>query len=124
MHGHCHSGPLSSHTNNSPCPSLSCPFGCYLSCQDPAAFVHRVGRTARMGRSGSALALLLPNEASYVDFLRLRKVPLKEAQLLQGTPPILCMCWCGAGLWGCWVGGMFVLFRQVYTCIVSLVLRC
>jgi hypothetical protein len=38
-----------------------------------------------MGRSGSALALLLPNESSYVEFLRLRKVPLVEAQLLQGA---------------------------------------
>lgn len=44
--------------------------------QDPNAFVHRVGRTARMGRSGSAVAYLLPNEESYVEFLRLRKVPL------------------------------------------------
>eukprot|EP00775_Hariotina_reticulata_P007461 gene7461-7671_t len=54
--------------------------------QDPAAFVHRVGRTARMGRSGSALALLLPNESSYVDFLRLRKVPLVQAEGLTGAP--------------------------------------
>ncbi|WIA21355.1 hypothetical protein OEZ85_000576 [Tetradesmus obliquus] len=54
--------------------------------RDPAAFVHRVGRTARMGRSGSALALLLPNESSYVEFLRLRKVPLVEAQLMEGAP--------------------------------------
>jgi len=44
--------------------------------QDPAAFVHRVGRTARMGKSGRALALLLPHEEAYVEFLRLRKVPL------------------------------------------------
>ena len=42
--------------------------------QNPDAFVHRVGRTARMGRSGQALVLLLPHEASYVEFLRLRKV--------------------------------------------------
>lgn len=42
--------------------------------QDPAAFVHRVGRTARMGRSGSALVLLLPHETTYVDFLKIRKV--------------------------------------------------
>lgn len=41
--------------------------------QDPDAFVHRVGRTARMGRAGAALALLLPAEGTYVDFLRLRK---------------------------------------------------
>jgi ATP-dependent RNA helicase DDX55/SPB4 len=55
-----------------------------VALQDPAAFVHRVGRTARMGRSGSALALLLPNESSYVEFLRLRKVPLVEAQPIEG----------------------------------------
>lgn len=28
--------------------------------QDPNVFVHRVGRTARMGQSGNALVLLLP----------------------------------------------------------------
>ena len=32
-----------------------------------------------MGRSGSALVLLLPQENSYVQFLQLRKVPLTEA---------------------------------------------
>jgi hypothetical protein len=42
--------------------------------QDPDVFVHRVGRTARMGRSGSALAFLLPHEAAYVEFLRIRQV--------------------------------------------------
>jgi ATP-dependent RNA helicase DDX55/SPB4 len=44
--------------------------------QEPDAFVHRCGRTARMGRKGSALAFLLPQETSYVDFLRLRRVRL------------------------------------------------
>lgn len=42
--------------------------------QDPDVFVHRVGRTARMGRTGHALTLLLPHELPYVDFLRIRKV--------------------------------------------------
>jgi ATP-dependent RNA helicase DDX55/SPB4 len=46
--------------------------------QDPSAFVHRCGRTARMGRSGSALAFLTPAEIPYVDFLNLRKIPLTE----------------------------------------------
>ena len=41
--------------------------------QDPSTFVHRVGRTARMGRTGKALVMLLPHETPYIDFLRLRK---------------------------------------------------
>jgi len=48
--------------------------------QDPSAFVHRVGRTARMGREGSALVYLTQNEESYVEFLKRRQVPLLEAQ--------------------------------------------
>lgn len=38
-----------------------------------SSFVHRCGRTARMGREGQALIFLTPNEASYVDFLRFSK---------------------------------------------------
>ena len=38
--------------------------------------VHRVGRTARMGRSGSALIFLMCHETAYIDFLRVRKVHL------------------------------------------------
>lgn len=34
-----------------------------------ASFVHRVGRTARQGKQGSALILLLENEAAYVHFI-------------------------------------------------------
>ena len=47
--------------------------------QDPSSFVHRVGRTARMGKSGRAMVYLMPHESSYVEFLKLRKVPLIEA---------------------------------------------
>ena len=54
--------------------------------QDPDVFVHRVGRTARMGRSGHALTLLLPHESAYVDFLRIRKVRRRLA-LNYGTAP-------------------------------------
>ncbi|TKY47581.1 DEAD-box ATP-dependent RNA helicase 18 [Spatholobus suberectus] len=46
--------------------------------QDPNVFVHRVGRTARLGRQGHAVVFLLPKEESYVEFLRIRRVPLQE----------------------------------------------
>ena len=44
--------------------------------QEPAAFVHRVGRAGRAGRQGASLVLLDPKEDAYVEFLSLRKVPL------------------------------------------------
>ena len=50
----------------------------YDAPQDPSSFVHRCGRTARMGRSGSAMIFLTPEEESYVKFLELRKVPMQE----------------------------------------------
>ncbi|EDV21759.1 uncharacterized protein TRIADDRAFT_30218 [Trichoplax adhaerens] len=41
------------------------------------AFVHRCGRTARIGNKGNAIIFLNPNEESYVQFLSLnQKVPL------------------------------------------------
>jgi ATP-dependent RNA helicase DDX55/SPB4 len=47
--------------------------------QDPAQFVHRCGRTARMGRSGHALVLLAHHEDSYVALLANRGIPMAEA---------------------------------------------
>jgi len=44
-----------------------------------SAFVHRCGRTARIGQHGNALLILLPNEEAYVDFLRInQKAPVEE----------------------------------------------
>lgn len=43
---------------------------------DPSSYVHRVGRSARAGAFGSSLIFLTPKEEAYVDFLRMRKVPL------------------------------------------------
>ncbi len=37
------------------------------------AFVHRCGRTARMGKKGQALVMLLPSEIAYVDFLKVNQ---------------------------------------------------
>ena len=42
---------------------------------------HRVGRTARMGREGSALVYLAPHESSYVEFLKVRHIDVKELRV-------------------------------------------
>jgi ATP-dependent RNA helicase DDX55/SPB4 len=44
--------------------------------KDPAFFIHRVGRTARAGRSGSSLLLLLPKEQTYLQLLAIKNVPI------------------------------------------------
>ena len=47
--------------------------------QDPAFFVHRVGRTARAGRDGGALLMLTEEEGeSYVEFLKGRGVDMVQ----------------------------------------------
>ncbi|KAF8961346.1 ATP-dependent rRNA helicase spb4 [Entomortierella lignicola] len=45
--------------------------------QDPKAFTHRCGRAGRAGREGKAVVFLVKGkEETYVDFLRVRKVPI------------------------------------------------
>ena len=56
--------------------------------QDPNAFVHRVGRTARMGRQGQALLLLRPSEETYIHFLNVRSVPLQPMAAAEGLPEL------------------------------------
>lgn len=53
--------------------------------QDPKAFVHRIGRTARMGNSGHALVYLLSEEDTYVHFLREKRVPITQVPKLEGS---------------------------------------
>ncbi|XP_072976387.1 DEAD-box ATP-dependent RNA helicase 18 [Typha angustifolia] len=57
--------------------------------QDPNVFVHRVGRTARIGRQGSALIFLLPKEDAYVEFLKLRRVPLEERECFTDVADVI-----------------------------------
>ncbi|KAF4364039.1 hypothetical protein CsatB_010043 [Cannabis sativa] len=57
--------------------------------QDPNVFVHRVGRTARMGREGNSIVFLLPKEEAYVEFLRLRRIPLQEREISEDASDII-----------------------------------
>lgn len=50
----------------------------YDAPQDPKVFVHRIGRTARMGSSGNAILFLTPEESTYIEFLKIRKIELNE----------------------------------------------
>ncbi|XP_066465854.1 ATP-dependent RNA helicase DDX55 [Tiliqua scincoides] len=51
----------------------------YDAPSNASAFVHRCGRTARIGHTGSALVFLLPMEEAYVNFLAInQKCPLQE----------------------------------------------
>ncbi|ELK14276.1 ATP-dependent RNA helicase DDX55 isoform X2 [Pteropus alecto] len=66
----------------------------WVSQYDPpsnaSAFVHRCGRTARIGHGGSALVFLLPMEESYVNFLAInQKCPLQEMSLQKSTADVL-----------------------------------
>ncbi len=56
--------------------------------QDPAAYVHRVGRTARMGRTGSSLLLLRPAEDAYIPFLGIRRAPPQPMEPVDGLPSL------------------------------------
>jgi len=56
----------------------------------PENFVHRCGRTARSGREGSALLLLLESERSYVNFLESNQyVALREMEAPDTVPSLL-----------------------------------
>jgi len=44
-------------------------------------YVHRVGRTARIGARGSSVIFLLPSEAQFVKMLESEKIPLAEMTL-------------------------------------------
>lgn len=55
-----------------------------------SSFVHRCGRTARIGNHGSALVFLLPMEESYVKFLSInQKCPLQKFPAVKDVVDVL-----------------------------------
>ena len=54
---------------------------------DPSQYIHRVGRSARAGRIGSSLIFLAPKEESFIDFLRMRNVPISQISNLEKCSP-------------------------------------
>ncbi|KAM6431064.1 ATP-dependent DNA helicase DDX31 isoform 1-T1 [Liasis olivaceus] len=46
-----------------------------------AEYVHRIGRTARIGSPGNSLLVLLPSEAEYVNFLASYKINVSEMKM-------------------------------------------
>jgi ATP-dependent RNA helicase DDX55/SPB4 len=54
--------------------------------QDSDQFVHRIGRTARAGRSGKSLIYLMKNEESYADFLIKKQVKMELLENVKDAP--------------------------------------
>jgi len=50
---------------------------------EPNKYIHRVGRTARIGGAGRALLFVLPQELGYLNYLKSAKVPLSEYEFPQ-----------------------------------------
>jgi ATP-dependent RNA helicase DDX55/SPB4 len=48
--------------------------------------VHRIGRTARAGRSGKSLIYLMKNEESYADFLIKKQVKMELLENVKDAP--------------------------------------
>lgn len=54
------------------------------------AFVHRCGRTARIGNEGSAVLLLMPSETAYVEFINInQKVQLDPLEKPRSVPSLV-----------------------------------
>eukprot|EP01090_Pellita_catalonica_P021851 TRINITY_DN8290_c0_g1_i1.p1 TRINITY_DN8290_c0_g1~~TRINITY_DN8290_c0_g1_i1.p1 ORF type:complete len:537 (-),score=83.39 TRINITY_DN8290_c0_g1_i1:376-1812(-) len=49
----------------------------------PKSYIHRVGRTARIGGSGKALLFVLPQEMGFLQYLKQAKVPVNEYEFPQ-----------------------------------------
>ncbi|KAL6085219.1 hypothetical protein STEG23_034686, partial [Scotinomys teguina] len=53
----------------------------YSAPSSPAEYIHRIGRTARIGCHGSSLLILAPSEAEYVSSLASHKINVSEIKM-------------------------------------------
>ncbi|XP_027470748.2 probable ATP-dependent RNA helicase DDX31 isoform X2 [Zalophus californianus] len=53
----------------------------YNAPPSPAEYIHRIGRTARIGCHGSSLLILAPSEAEYVNSLASHKINISEIKM-------------------------------------------
>ncbi|XP_029392050.1 probable ATP-dependent RNA helicase DDX31 isoform X2 [Mus pahari] len=53
----------------------------YSAPSSPAEYIHRIGRTARIGCHGSSLLILAPSEAEYVNSLASHKINVGEIKM-------------------------------------------
>ncbi|XP_047624734.1 probable ATP-dependent RNA helicase DDX31 isoform X4 [Phacochoerus africanus] len=53
----------------------------YTAPSSPAEYIHRIGRTARIGFQGSSLLILAPSEAEYVNSLASHKINVSEMKM-------------------------------------------
>nr|XP_040139772.1 probable ATP-dependent RNA helicase DDX31 [Ictidomys tridecemlineatus] len=53
----------------------------YSAPSSPAEYIHRIGRTARIGCHGSSLLILAPSEAEYVNSLAAHKINISEVKM-------------------------------------------
>ncbi|XP_071622611.1 ATP-dependent DNA helicase DDX31 isoform X3 [Heliangelus exortis] len=53
----------------------------YNAPASPAEYIHRIGRTARIGCHGSSLLVLAPSEAEYVSLLASHKINVSELKM-------------------------------------------
>ncbi|XP_051022926.1 probable ATP-dependent RNA helicase DDX31 isoform X1 [Acomys russatus] len=53
----------------------------YSAPPSPAEYIHRIGRTARIGCHGSSLLILAPSEAEYVNSLASHKINVSEMKM-------------------------------------------
>ncbi|KAL1918724.1 uncharacterized protein VTP21DRAFT_2746 [Calcarisporiella thermophila] len=51
---------------------------------DLKLYIHRIGRTARLGRAGEALLFLLPSEMEYIDLLKVQELKPQPVDLVEG----------------------------------------